>query len=321
MKRHGKRIALLLCISMILAFSTGCDTSGGSKIDKEIKSVDTGGTSESSAPTEAGALDDVLDTSDDVTVSDDKPAASDVTVEEQVLLDEKDVKITAKSLSEDWAGPELGILIENNSDKSLVVQVRNASVNGYMVETMISEEVAPGKKANSSITFMASELEECGITTFGEMEFSFHIFDDLWEAYIDSDPITVKTSAYGTFEQAIDDSGEVFYDQNGIKIIGKGLSSDDSVFGPGLIVYIENNSDKDFTVQVRDTSINGFMIDTSMSEDVLVGKKAISAVTFFNSSLEENGITNIESIEVSFHVFTMDGWDTIVDTDPITINF
>ena len=63
------------------------------------------------------------------------------------------------------------------------------------------------------------------------------------------------------------------------------------------------------------------MIDTSMSEDVIVGKKAITAVTFFSSSLEENGITDITSIETSFHVFDMESWDTIVDTDPITINF
>ena len=77
---------------------------------------------------------------------------------------------------------------------------------------------------------------------------------DTWDDYLDTDAITVETSAAATYTETIDDSGEVFYDSDGIKIVGKGLSSDDSIFGPGLIIYIENNSDTDRTVQVRDSS-------------------------------------------------------------------
>ena len=113
----------------------------------------------------------------------------------------------------------------------------------------------------------------------------------------------------------------MFYDSDGIKIVGKGFSSDDSIFGPGLIIYIENNSDTDRTVQVRDTSVNGFMIDTVMSQDVVAGKKAITAVTFLSSSLEENSITDITSVETSFHIFDTEDWSNEIDTDPITINF
>ena len=108
---------------------------------------------------------------------------------------------------------------------------------------------------------------------------------------------------------------------DGIKIVGKGFSSDDSIFGPGLICYIENNSGTDITVQARDTSVNGFMIDTAMSRDVISGKKAITAVTFFGSSLQENGIEDIEEVELSFHIFNMDTWDTVVDTDSIIVKF
>ena len=63
------------------------------------------------------------------------------------------------------------------------------------------------------------------------------------------------------------------------------------------------------------------MIDSTMSEDVAIGKKAVTALTFFNSSLEENEVTEIESIEASFHVFDADTWDDIVNTEPIKINF
>lgn len=307
-----KVLALCLVMSLfaMMALGSGSSSSGA---DKEISSV--GSTDSSNSNT--------ADTEATVEVEDTTQATqAGVTVEETVLLEQDGIKITATGMDDGLLGTELKLLIENDSSTNLTFQARNASVNGYMVDTMMSEDVAAGKKSNTSLTFSTSGLKDCGIDTIANMEFSFHIFTtDGWDDFLDSDIISLDTSAAGSYTQNYDDSGEVFYDKDGIKIIGKGLSSNDSFFGPGLIVYIENNSSKNFTVQVRDTSVNGFMIDTSMSEDVIVGKKAITAVTFFSSSLEENGITDITSIETSFHVFDMESWDTIVDTDPITINF
>lgn len=303
MKKVGKGLALALCLSTFSMFALGSGSSTSTGVDQEISSVGNGESTETST-------EETTETKDEVTI------------EETVLVDQDGIKITATGMDSNLFGPELNILIENNTDTNLTFQVRNSSVNGYMADTMMSQEVASGKKSNTEITFTANGLKECGIDTFANMEFSFHIFTtENWDTYLDTDIITVETSAAATYTQTVDDSGTVFYDQDGIKIIGKGLSSNDSIFGPGLILYIENNSDKNFTVQVRDTSVNGFMIDTSMSQEVIVGKKAITAVTFFSTSLEDNGITDIESIETSFHVFDTENWDTIVDTDPITINF
>ena len=326
-----KGIALGLCLTLFASMALGSGSGGNNGTDKEISSVENAQTEEGNTEEEKTEEEKTEGTESDQT---DKPADSDVsggsetgkietvTVEETVLLDQDDVKITMTGMEDGMFGPELKLLIENNSDQSLTFQVRDASVNGFMADTMMSADVASGKKANDEITFAARGLKDCGIDVFTEMEFKFHIFkSDDWETYLDTEVIRVETSAYGNYNQEIDDSGEVFYDKDGIKIIGKGLSDDNSIFGPGLIVYIENNSDKDFTVQVRDTSINGFMVDTTMSEDVLVGKRALPVVTFFSRSLEDNGITDIESVETSFHVFDKDTWTTIVDTDPITINF
>lgn len=251
-----------------------------------------------------------------------EPVLEAVTIEETVLLDESGIKITATGLEDGWLGTDLKLLIENNGDTNVTVQARNSSVNGFMVDTMMSEDVVAGKKANTTLTFSTGGLKEANITTVANMEFAFHIFEtDSWDTYLDSSMIVLETSAADGYEQAVDDSGTVFYDTDGIKIIGKGLSTDDSIFGPGLIVYIENNTEKNITVQVRDTSVNGFMVDPSMSQDVVSGKKAISAVTFFSSDLEENGIEDITEIETSFHIFDMDSWDGIADTEAIVINF
>lgn len=300
MKR--KIVKIMVVIVAVGALLVGCGSTE-TTIDKEIVEK----VEESDEVTEEEAEESVLET---------------VTIEETVLLDESGIKITAIGLDDGWFGTDLKLLIENNGDKNVTVQARNSSVNGFMVDTMMSEDVVAGKKANTTLTFSTGGLKEANITTVANIEFAFHIFEtDSWDTYLDSAMIVLETSAAEGYEQTVDDSGTVFYDTDGIKIVGKGLSTDDSIFGPGLIVYIENNTEKNITVQVRDTSVNGFMIDPSMSQDVVSGKKAISAVTFFSSDLEENGIEDITEIETSFHIFDMDSWDGIADTEAIVINF
>lgn len=250
-------------------------------------------------------------------------APAEASVAETILVDTEGIKITAKGLENDGLfGSSLKLLIENNSGKDLTVQARNASVNGYMVETMLSADVVNGKKANDTLTFSNSSLEAAGIKAIADMEFSFHIFTTSdWETYLDTPQIQIKTSIADTYQYSYDDSGEVAYNQNGVKIVIKGLSKEDSLLGPGIVVYMENTGDKDITVQTRDVSINGFMVDAIFSSDVMVGKRAVDSITFMDSDLEENGITEITEVELSFHIFTMEGWDTIADTEAITITF
>ena len=186
----------------------------------------------------------------------------------------------------------------------------------------MSVDVVNGKKANDSLTFMKSDFEACGIEAIADMEITFHIFDmSEWETYLDTDAIQIKTSIADTYEYTYDDSGDLAYEGNSIKIVVKGLAEDESIFGPSIVVYIENTGDKDVTVQARDVSINGFMVDAIFSCDVVAGKRAVDAITFMGSDLEENEITAIEDIELSFHVFDFDGWDTIVDTEVVNITF
>ena len=245
-----------------------------------------------------------------------------VTIEEQVLYDQNDIKITATGLEDGWMGTELKLLIENNSSQGIVVQARNANVNGFMVDTMMSADVAAGKKANDSLTFMTSGLKECGIDGIAEMEFYFHIFEsESWSEIVDTDVITVKTSIASSYTQEVDDSGKVLVDSNGVKIVEKGLSANDSFWGPGLILYIENNSDKNVIIQVRDVSVNGYMVESSMSEEIVSGKKAMSAVQFFRTDLEENSITDISDLELYFHIFDQETWDSIFDSEKLSITF
>ena len=250
-------------------------------------------------------------------------SADDIVIEEMVLVDEAGVKITAKSLDVDgFFGAELKLLLENNSGKDLTFQCRNSSVNGYMVENLMSADVANEKKANDSVTFSASDLGLCGIESIADMGLSFHIFtSDDWETYLDTQPVQIKTSIADTYTYTFDDSGEVAYTGKDIKIVIKGLTENSSIFGPGVVVYIENNNKENVTVQAQNVSINGFMVESIFSCEIASGKHAVDTITFMETDIEENGITAIENVEFSFHIFETDSWDDIVNTDVIKIAF
>ena len=245
-----------------------------------------------------------------------------ITVEQQLVLDEKDIKITVTGLELDgWLGPQLKLLIENDSAENITVQSRLSSVNGFMIYSTISEDVAALKKANTNISFEKSYLEKANIDTIASMQFSFHIFNsDTWDSILESEPITVYTSALD-YIQEVDDEGSILVDTKDIRIIAQGIDKDDSIFGPSLMLYIENNANLNITIQARDVSVNGFMIDSIMSEDISIGNKSITSLTFMNSDLEENGIENIEEIELSFHIYNYDSYDTYLDTQTVKVEF
>lgn len=296
-----KRIlAVMMAATMVLSMSA-CNGSN---------SEDTSTTPANESSIDTEKADDVSD-----------GVSEDATIENQELYNQNGIVITATELNMNgtW-GPEIKVIVENNSEKNITVQTRNSSVNGFMTEIGFSCDVAAGKKANDALTFTSSDLELCGIEKIANVEFSFNVFDsDTWDDILSTDMITINTSANGSYEQTYDTSGDVLYESNGIRIISKGFSMD-GIWGPELSLYIENNSGQNITVQATGTSINGFMIEPNMSDDVASGKVNLGGMTFFESDFESNGITDVETVETSFNIFNTESWEDIDSTSPITIN-
>lgn len=242
-----------------------------------------------------------------------------VKIEETLLIYESGIKITAKSLDfSRGSGPALNVLIENNSGSDLTVQCRNSSVNGYMVDTLMSEKVLNGKKSNTSIIFQKESLENSNISTIADMEFSFIAFgSSITERYLENTKVSLKTSAADTYEYKFDDTGDLIYEENNIKIVAKGISIKNH--DTGVVVYIENNTGTDWMVQVRNTSVNGFMIDPIFSPVVTSGKHIIGFIRFSNSELAENNIEKIDEVETSFVFFENGNNSSRFNTDVLKI--
>lgn len=257
-------------------------------------------------------------------VTDNAPAkAAEISIAETVILDEQGIRVTARELNaEGTFGPEIKLLIENDSGADLTFQCRGASVNGYMVEPMMSVDVANGKKANDKLTFTNSDLKQCGIETIANLCFSLHIFySDSWENFMDTPEIELRTNQYEGYAFQFDDAGTLAYDENGVKIVVKGVSEDGSWFGPSVMVFIQNNTGRMITVQARNLSVNGFMVEPVFSSDVAAGKAAIDGITLMSDDLEANGIQSIDEVELSFHVFYEDTWENLCDTPSMAFSF
>ena len=118
-------------------------------------------------------------------------------------------------------------------------------------------------------------------------------------------------------------ANEVIYDSNGLKVTDTGLSVND--FGEiNINLTIENNTDKNYTFQVRDFSLNGIMFEPIFSCDVVSGKKAVDGIYLPIWSLKDIGISQaeeIENAEFSLHIFNSKEWGEAIDTEKVTLNF
>ena len=56
------------------------------------------------------------------------------------------------------------------------------------------------------------------------------------------------------------------------------------------------------------------MVQTMFSCEVAGGKKANDQIIIMNSDLEQAGIEVIKDIELKFHIFDSQTWDTIFDS-------
>jgi hypothetical protein len=314
--RGKKCLAVVLGLSVFALMSLGSGSSSTSSETKEIVATNKDEkTSSADNATEA-----VTEATEAVTEAT-EAETSDVTIEEQVLVDQNDIIITAKEYVHDaiW-GDGIQLLLENNSDKDVTVGCSALIVNNYMINDLFAAEVAAGKKSNKAVYLSSSELKAAGIDTVGQVEIYFHVYDsNSYGGIFDTDCVTIKTSEYDNMDTAPNDEGTELYNEGGIKIVGKTVD-ENSFWGMAILLYCENASGSNVGISVEDMSINGFMMNPLFSTTVYNGKMAIEPITLFSSDLEKNGIESIEDVELKFHIYDVDSYSTIADSDAITFS-
>ncbi|MBQ4321274.1 MAG: hypothetical protein IJC35_03455 [Oscillospiraceae bacterium] len=312
--------ALLLAISLLL--TAGCF--GGEivvpeSVDGSQASDDTPDAEKTDEP--APELVQGEDAEDAKPVTE-ETASAEITVEEAVLFEAEGVKITVTGYEDGWMGPEIKMLIENASERNVIVMAAAVSVNGYMMPmASLYADVAAGMNAYESLMIMSSQLDQSGIDTVAQLQFYLDIQDaDTWDSLAKSDLITLSTSAAG-FEQPVDDTGDVLYEGDGIRVICKGLKQD-IVWDGTVVFYMENNCGQPVTVYAENVAVNGFMQDAGMWSELRDGTRIVDGLSLLDlSDLELTGIDEVETISFSLRIINSENWNEIAVTDMLTLNF
>lgn len=306
-RKKGLSIAAVIIGSIMLILSLIIGVSGSSD-KKELKSVssDTAGSS---------AL--MVDSSS-VSVSNAGNTSSNITINEQVLVDQNGVKITAVEFVADsiW-GDGIKMLLENNTDRELMYSCDALIVNDYMISDLFVESVTPGNSAYETLYLSNSELKQAGIDNVGKIEIYFRIYDNnTWEDVFKTDCITLQTSDYSSMDTTANISGQELYNKNGIRIVAQYVD-ENSFWGKAILLYAENNTSQNVTISADDLSINGFMFSPMYVDTIYAGKKSINDITLFSSELEQNNVNEIRDVEISFRIYNPDNFNTIDETGTI----
>ncbi|MBE6701506.1 MAG: hypothetical protein E7582_06450 [Ruminococcaceae bacterium] len=240
--------------------------------------------------------------------------SKEITFDGLVAIDNAEctVKVTEIDPDNMW-GYTLKVQLENKSDdKTYMFSVQDAAINGVQCDPFFATEVAAGKKSNEQISFTKGELDKNGIKDYTDIELSFRVYDsDDWM----SDDVakeTVHIYPYGEenatkFVRTSQTTDTVLVDNEYVTVIVTGYENDD-VWGYTAKLFLLNKTDKNVMFSVDEASVNGYMADPFFATSVSSGKCAFSSMSWSDSTLEENGITDVEEIEFNLRVYDEDNW-------------
>ena len=240
MKKRTNLLALVLSLTAITFTLFGCSSDTGTKksIAAPGNGTETGGGAESSGTGTS-------------------QASADESINEQVLVDQDGIKITATEYVTDsiW-GDGIKLLVENNSAKDYTIGCDALIVNDYMITDLFSADVAAGKKSNEVMYLSSTELKAAGIDTVGQIEMYFHAYDSNWDNLFKNVYSKLETSEFANMDTTPNDEGQELYNANGVRIVGKTVD-ENSFWGTAILLYIENTSGQNVGINVDNMSING----------------------------------------------------------------
>ena len=314
-----KRIFCLILCALTALFCCACGDNNDTPTETVTEAVTEAATpDEATTATEAAESDARASLKAFMARFDDTP-----TVGDKLVYEDKDLTVTVHGINyAPISGPELHLTIENRCGKDIAVSAPYAAVNGYMITPELNIDVPHDKSANGNLTLPYFSLAIADITCIREIEFALRITEArTYNPLFTTDLISVKTSAKQEDTSPADDSGQTVYDEDGVKIILKGVSTDRAYSdGAEMMVCIFNDTDRNIAVRTDDITVNGYEMTSSvLNRTVLSGHRAADAVTFYKQELKEYGIDTIDSVKVAFEIKDADTWEVLDSTDMINV--
>lgn len=224
------------------------------------------------------------------------------TIEETVIYEQNEVKITATKLEYTLDQITVYLTIENDSTKDLSFSSGTMgyscnAVNGIMVDDgYMNCDVAAGKTANETITFATQELLLYGIDCVANLQLGFTITDADYNS-IYTTPMVLQTSLGESYQQPMDSIQTAvqnealqsqlgytipffqagnFYNQHGVKVESAGVmekSSGEQM----LLLEVVNSGEQPICFVTSDIVFNGVAVYgyNWSSDEILPGARRL----------------------------------------------
>ena len=236
------------------------------------------------------------------------------TIPLDVVYEDDNLLIKTTSYNHDSTGIDIGLYIENKTDRNITYDNTYTGVNNYTFIAVVYGDITAGNKTNEKLHISADDLSLLGNQSIKRFNLKFSVWDsDDWSDLI-TDVITIKTSEYDDKDEAI--SGVSLYTDDNIEVLYNSKSGNKYSF------ILINNSEEMASFSVEGITVNGFTnSDIFIMGEFVYGKSAaIFDIELSKDFLQLNSIEKIENIEFSVEYYPSQDYQRRMSTGVIKID-
>ena len=226
-----------------------------------------------------------------------------------VLVDYGGVRIIYQGFVRERQSFFLCVQIQNNSPYFIIVQTRNATINGHNVTGVFSEEITQGNISNARVNYGSTTLSRIGVDSVDQIThmavdflvlFGGHVPSTRHQARVvingSQPPPSIPPAPPPPLPLPVTEIGAVLLDRDGVRITYQGFWRGAASASVQFNIRIENNTDELRNVRIRRESVNRIMIDGILNQTVPARSVRDAGIQFTDATLLRNGITNVDQI-------------------------
>lgn len=218
------------------------------------------------------------------------------TIEETVMWDNEDIKVTALNLTSNQYYHILNLRIENKTGRDLYVMASRTAVNSFVVEPIMGADVPANSTVEDEFKIWLKDVDAKVIADI-ETRFSYSSSD----RYLNrtTERVKLETSAAASHDYSYDESGTVLYDADGIKIICQGFNDEGN---PMIYLSSTGELSEGCCVEAHKVYVNGKETYASYCEWVFTNTRNVAELELDDEDRDGNELGEVESLEVSFKI-------------------
>ncbi len=240
------------------------------------------------------------------------------TLSQEIAFEKNAVSVVFKEILYEEVITKLFFQINNQTENNLKIISTDLAVNNFMCTDSLITDIPLKSRQDAYIEISNEWFFKHDIQAIKNIEYVIRVLDENSNEMFKSDVITAKTNAPNTAYTQMQHTGFSVYNNDGIVFLARELKKSKFSNDFELDFYIENNTEKTFSVMSENVKINGKDITPTFLITVGANKKAIDSMLFEEVDLKAIKENEIKTFEASFKAFN-DKMENVFETDIIQI--